>query len=82
MARHGKIVLVSGAVPRLLKSPEIAADLAARARRIAAAAGPGHEVEVTTGATRARATIHTDTIDAIVSEATARTLTSAVDAGR
>jgi hypothetical protein len=38
---------------KLRRSPEVAADLEKRARRIADAAGPGHEVEVTKGRTRA-----------------------------
>lgn len=64
--------------------PAIVADLQDRAERIAAAAGPGHEVAVTTtgGRGRARASIVTATFEARMSESENMTLTSAIDAGR
>lgn len=66
----------------VLKSLEVRSDLEARARRIAAAAGPGNEVEVQVGKERARAAIVTTTAEAMRREATDRSLTSALDAGR
>lgn len=66
----------------LLRSPEVRADLEARARRIAAAAGPGMEVDVEVGAKRARASVRTATYEAMRAEATDRALSRALDAGR
>lgn len=77
-----KIVLHPGAIDELLKSPEVQADLAARGKRIAAAAGEGVVSEPFVGKTRARNTVRTDTTDARIAEATNRTLTRAIDAGR
>ena len=67
---------------KLRRSPEVAADLEKRARRIADAAGPGHEVEVAKGRTRALGMVWTDTHEARSNEATNRSLTRATDAGR
>ena len=67
---------------KLRRSPEVAADLEKRARRIADAAGPGHEVEVTKGLTRALGLVWTDTHEARRNEATNRSLTRAIDAVR
>ena len=67
---------------KLRRSPEVAADLEKRARRIADAAGPGQEVEVTKGRTRALGMVWTDTHEARRNEATNRSLTRAIDAGR
>lgn len=64
------------------KSPGVQADLKKRADRIAAAAGEGHEVTTTIGATRARASVVTATHDARLGEAADKTLSSALDAGR
>jgi hypothetical protein len=66
----------------LRRSPEVMADLEKRARRIADAAGPGHEVEVTKGRTRALGMVWTDTHEACRNEAANRSLTRAIDAGR
>jgi hypothetical protein len=77
-----RIVLNRRGVRELLRSPEILRDLEQRARRIAAAAGPGHEVDSQVGPNRARASVRTDTIDAMLGEATDRDLTRAIDAGR
>lgn len=77
-----RIEINHAAVAQLLKSPGVQADLERRARRIAAAAGPGNEVDVAIGRTRARATVRTATTEARVAEATRRALTTAVDAGR
>ena len=64
------------------KSPGVQADLKERAERIAAAAGEGHEVTTRVGAHRARANIVTATHEAREGEATDKTLSSALDAGR
>lgn len=77
-----KIKLNSAGVKALLKSPEVQADLKARADRIAAQAGPGHKVETFVGKNRARANVATETIDAMISEQAHGTLTNAIEAGR
>lgn len=77
-----RIVMNRGAAAELLRSPEISADIEARARRIASAAGPGHRVEADPTPSRARAAVITDTFAARKAEATNRTLTRAIDAGR
>lgn len=77
-----KIVINHAAVEALLKSSGVQADLERRARNIAAAAGPGMEVDSAVGIRRARATVRTATWEARRAEARARTLTSALDAGR
>lgn len=77
-----RIVLKRRGMRGLLRSVEVEADLLRRAERIAAAAGPGHEVESDVGPNRARAMVRTESIDAMRAEATDRTLTRAVDAGR
>lgn len=66
----------------LLRDPGIVADLRNRARAIAARAGPGHEYDAGTGRNRARANVWTATPEAMRAEATQRTLTRAIDAGR
>lgn len=77
-----RIVMDRRAAAELLRSPEIAADVEQRARRIASAAGPGHRVELDPTPNRARAAVITDTHAARKAEATNRTLTRAIDAGR
>ena len=77
-----KVKVDSGAVRRLLQSPEVRADLERRAHAIAAAAGPGMEVDSEVGPTRARASVRTATRDAVLAEAKDRALTRAIDAGR
>jgi hypothetical protein len=74
--------LKPGAVPQLLKSPEVVAMLDEAARDVVRSAGPGHEHEVEIGATRARAMIWTDTVEARISESRHRTLSRAIDAAR
>lgn len=66
----------------LLRSREVEADLTRRAQAIAAAAGAGHEVDSEVGRNRVRVSVRTDTIDAMLAEATSRSLTRALDAGR
>lgn len=66
----------------LLSSPEVAADLRRRAQQVAAAAGPGHRVEVSDTGARARAAVITETIPAMIREGRDRNLTRAFDAAR
>lgn len=70
------------AILAILRGPEVQADLKRRADRIAETAGPGNASEVVVGSTRARGHVWTDTNEAKVAEATERTLTRALDAGR
>lgn len=70
------------AARELLRSPEVLDDLDRRARRIAAAAGPGHEVISRVGRRRARSTVITTDPAAMAREASGRALTRAIDAGR
>lgn len=77
-----RIVLNRKGIRELLRSSEVRRDLERRAEAIASAAGPGHVVDSQIGPNRARASVRTDTIDAMVNEATARTLTRSLDAGR
>ncbi len=64
-------------IAALLKDPAIVADLEARGNAIAAAAGEGHEVQTWIGRNRARVTVRTESIDAIVAEAVDRNLSNA-----
>ncbi|MFB7798936.1 hypothetical protein [Isoptericola sp. NPDC056134] len=69
----------------LLRSEPIRADIERRARAVAAAAGgeeKGFEVDVRVGSNRVRASVRTATREAREAEATDRTLTRALDAGR
>lgn len=77
-----KVVLNRSGVRALLRGVEVQAELKRRADRIAAAAGEGHIVDPHLGPNRARVAIVTDTFEAMRSEATDRTLTRALDAGR
>lgn len=65
----------------LLRDPKVF-ELKRRADQIAAAAGPGHDVEISVGRNRAHADIATDTFEARAAEARNRSLTRAIDAGR
>lgn len=69
-------------VAALLKSDTVAADLDARARRVAGTAGPGFVAETRTGRTRARSIIYPDTFDAALTEHRDQALTRAIDAAR
>ncbi|WP_425836955.1 hypothetical protein [Microbacterium sp. PA5] len=80
--RSVRIELNSNAIANLLQSSQISSDLEARAERIAAAAGPGHEVRVTKNRDRAVAFVTTATVEAMQAEAENGTLTNAIDAGR
>lgn len=77
-----RIHIDTQAVRDLLRSPEVLADLEQRAERIAAAAGPGMEVDADVGTNRARAVVITATPEAMLAEADTRALTRSVDAGR
>jgi hypothetical protein len=77
-----RIVLNRRGVRELLRSPEIQRDLRRRAEAIARVAGPGHEVDTQVGRNRARAAVITGTFEAAHNEATNRSLTRAIDAGR
>lgn len=65
-----------------LKAPGVLADLDARARRIAAAAGEGMEPSSRVGRNRARASVVTASYDARRRESRNMDLTKAIDAGR
>lgn len=82
MATTVRIEIDSSAIRQLLRGEEIQADLRRRAEKIAQAAGPGHKVENKVGPNRAHARVVTDTMPARYHEATGRTLTRALDAGR
>lgn len=66
----------------LLKSPAIQSDLADRARRIAAAAGPGFNDASAVGRARAFASVSAQTYAARAAEAGSHALIRALDAGR
>lgn len=76
------------AVAQILKSERVQADLARRAAAIAARANEsagiddGFVVDTEVGPHRARASVVTATAEAMVAEATDRTLTRSIDAGR
>lgn len=77
------IKLNAQALREIRNSPEVVAELEARAQRIAAAAGDGMEVKPTeTGKNRARVAVVTATPSAMYREAKDRALTRALDAGR
>ena len=83
MADGLQIQISDEAAIALLKSPEITAELQRRAQLIAAAAGAGEfEVTVSQTPTRARVSVGTADHAARHNEATARGLSSALDAGR
>lgn len=70
------------AVRNLARSPKVMAELERRGRAIAAAAGPGHEVQPFVGKNRDRVTVRTATWSARYHEAAERNLTRAFGAGR
>jgi hypothetical protein len=77
-----RIKLTMSGPRQVRQSAGVAADMAARAGRIAAAAGAGMEVNTNMGPSRARASVVTATSDARRAEASGRALTRAIDAGR
>lgn len=82
MASNVRIEFNDKAFRDLLRSDEVKADLERRARRIAAAAGPGHVAESERQRNRARAAVITETSEAKRAEAVDHALTRAIDAGR
>lgn len=81
MASSIRFVPNKAGIGQLLRSSELQAAIMGKARAVAAAAGPGHDVLNTT-TKRARATVMTQTREAMVAEATEHTLTRAINAAR
>ena len=81
MASNFRFELNRSGIAELLKSAEMQAVITAKANAVAAAAGPGHDVKNTT-TNRARATVGTNTLEAMEAEATDHTLTRAINAAR
>ena len=78
-----RIEINESAFVELLKSGPVMAELMKRARRIASAAGPGKwDVTPSHTPTRARVSVGTGDYAARKAEATNRSLTKALDAGR
>lgn len=77
-----RVKVNSAGARSILQSARVRADLEARARRMAAVAGPGMEVESETGPNRARASVRTATSAARRREATEKALTRSIGAGR
>lgn len=77
-----RIQLRSAGVRELLRSGDVESYLVGRGRAIAAAAGPGHEVQPWVGRNRARVTVRTATYEARKAEAVDHALTKAIGAGR
>jgi hypothetical protein len=82
MARPVRIKLNHAGVADLLTSSEVASLLAGMGQAIADAAGSGHRVETEVGPSRVRVDVFTETFEAMEREATTRSLTRAIDAGR
>lgn len=82
MATKVRITLNKAGVREVLRSSEVQAELLRRAELIANAAGEGMVAESLIGASRARASVRTETLKAILAEAEDRALTSALEAGR
>ena len=82
MAKGVRVKLNRRGVRDLLRDGKVGKDLSERGRRIAEAAGPGHAVTRRMGRSRQRVSVITDTEEAMRSEASKRTLTRALDAGR
>lgn len=84
MAKGGlrKVKLNKKTARAILRGRPAAEVVRKRGQNIADAAGPGNEVYVNTGRNRVRAAVVTATDEARKSEATNRTLSRAIDAGR
>jgi hypothetical protein len=83
MAKSTVEIKLTRTGPRQVRqSAGVAANMASRAQRIANAAGPGMEAGSNMGPTRARGSVVTATAEAMRAEASHRSLTRAVDAGR
>lgn len=68
-------------IKALLKDPRVKRDMKRRAEAIAAAAGPGHGVEMDDSGDRSRASVVTRTREAKLREARDRALSRAVRTG-
>ncbi len=77
-----RVKLNSRAIAALLKSPEVRRDLEDRAKRGAAAAGPGYSYESSIGRTRALAMVWADSPEAKWREGREHNLMRAQDAMR
>jgi len=77
-----KLVFKTAGFRKILRSGAALADVSRRAKSMASAAGEGVGVQVSTGANRVRATVATETLEAARNEATNKTLTRAIGAGR
>ncbi|MFF2621243.1 hypothetical protein [Oerskovia jenensis] len=82
MAMDVRVIMNGAGVRKALTDPKVRADLERRAGNIAAAAGPGMEVDSQTYSGRARASVRTTTARARRAEARDRALTRSLDAGR
>lgn len=65
-----------------IQNTALTEELVRRGKAMAAAAGPGHSVHIFQGHDRVRVHVATATPEAMEAEATQRTLTRAIDAGR
>lgn len=77
-----RIQLNHAGIRQLLQSDGVVEVLKKKGEAVAAAAGPGHEVQVYIGKNRARVTVRTATFAAMQNEASHQTLTRALDAAR
>lgn len=86
MAAKVRIELDSDGIAELLKSAEVAADMKRRGDNIAESAGDGFEVTEFEGkyggSPRAMVSVKAKTREAKIAEATDKSLTRAIDAGR
>jgi hypothetical protein len=82
MTTEVRFVLNHDGVAELLRSQGVLAEVTRRAQQIANAAGPDMEVRSEITEHRARASVFTATVAAMVEESAHRTLTRAIDAGR
>jgi hypothetical protein len=84
MARNvSKLTFHGAAFLKLLRGDQgIAPELIRRGGAIAAAAGDGVGIRVSRGGARMRVTVATESLDAVKAEATDKTLTRALGAGR
>ena len=82
MAKKVRIEMNAKAIRKLLRSPEVRADLERRARNIANAAGKGFAADSIVTSKRARAMVYTSSYEGMRAEAEQRALTRAIDAGR
>lgn len=77
-----RVTLNREGVRQLLRSPRLQAELLRRASNVARAAGPGMEPDSGVGPNRARASVRTVTVEAMLAEQRERRLTRAIDAAR